>query len=209
MRKNGQPSALHNGRTWKRLIRIERAVALQVSGLFTDAQIAAQIGICSVAYTTIKQTPEFKQRMIAATSGVIAQNDLAIKTDREYQAEYIREMVPTALTRLANLMLSKNEPVALKATMEVLDRDGTHAKVSRTSVEVKDHKDRSATDALSVNILAVIGGKVQQDINQPMDEVMAEFTKGAMDADAQIDSNIEIIGEQALDTIDTGKLTVQ
>lgn len=205
----GRSSALHNGVTWKRLMRIERAVQLQVAGIYKDSEIAMMIGVQPAHYSLIKQTPEFKRRMIAAASGVIAQNDLAVKTDIEYQSQFIKEQVPVALSRIANLMMSKNEGVALKAAAEMLDRDGIHAKVSKTSVEIKDNKDRTANDTMATTIYDILAGRATYQDQEEIAETMSEFTKGAMDADRQIEMTEEVVGAETLEEIDnSSKITV-
>lgn len=207
--KAGASSALHNGRTWKRLMRIERAVQLQATGQFKDSEIAEQIGITPAMYSLIKQTPEFKQRMIAAATGVISQNDLAVKTNAEYQAELLKQTVPVALARLATMVMSRNENIALKAVAEILDRDGNHAKVSRTNVEIKDTRDKTLNDPVANNILDILAGRTSYQSNhEEVTTVMDEFTKGAADADAAIKNTAEFVNDDTLSQIDGHRPTI-
>ena len=203
----GNPTTLHNGRTLRRIMRIDRAARLTAEGIYSNADIARHIGINVQTLVYIKQTPEFQARMVQIKSGVVAQENIDILESLEFQKEQIKAMVPTALSRLQTLLLSKNEQIAFKATQEILDRDGNHAKVSRSSVSFEDKTDYSKTNALGMDILAVVRGQLQA---QPdVTEAMEHFSKGAMDADAQINLMADVVNEDTLDQIDASKLKVQ
>ena len=204
----GNPTTLHNGRTWRRIMRIDRAARLTAEGIYSNADIARHIGINVQTLVYIKQTPEFQARMVQIKSGVMAQEDIDILESLEFQKEQIKAMVPTALSRLQTLLLSKNEQIAYKALQEVLDRDGNHSKVSRTSVSFEDKTDYTRTNALGLDILAVVKGTPVTE-QQDTANIMEAFTKGAVDADTQINFMADAINEDTLDQIDASKLKVQ
>jgi hypothetical protein len=186
-------------------MRIERAARLTAAGVFTDGEIARQIGITPVTLSVLKQTSEFKTRMIEHQTGIISENDLEIRQSLEYQQEELKEMVPMALQRLKTLMLSKNDRVALSATQEVLDRQGDHAKVSRSSVTIEDKTDTTAADAVATDILGILRG--QPETKTPnITETMTEFTRGAMDSDSQVTLMADEINKDTLEDIDAAKL---
>ena|ERR1700744_6221531 len=203
----GAASALHNGKTWKRILRIEKAARLTALGVFSDGDIARQIGITQVTLSVLKQTPEFKSKMIELQTGVIAQTDLEVRESYEFQREEIKSMVPLALMRLRTLALSKNENIAYKAATEILDRDGDHAKVSRSSVTIEDKTDSTAANAVAADIMAILRGQPAQ--SQPdVDNTMEEFTKGAMDSESQTNLMADVINGTTLEDIDASKLKI-
>jgi hypothetical protein len=205
--KAGGSSALHKGSQWRRILRIERAARLLASGAYSNDDVAHHIGVTPAYLSLLKQTPEFKARMIEIATGITAQHDLDIREDLEFQKEEIASMVPLALQRLKTLALSRNENVALKATGEILDRHGAHAKVQRIAVERADDLDHNRNSGIANDILAVLRG-TPLTTTTPTDDIMDEFTKGAMDASAQISITADIVTEDTLKYIDEKKLTV-
>jgi len=205
--KAGSASALHRGSQWRRILRIERAARLVVSGVYSNDEVARHIGVTPAYMSLLKQTPEFKHRMIELATGITAQEDIDVREDTEFQKLEIASMVPMALQNLKKLALSRNESVALKATEAILDRHGEHAKVQRLAIERADGIDHDKNTNVANDILAVLRGTPLQ--AQPnVDAVMDEFTKGAPDAEAQINLTAEIVTEDTLRYIDEKKLPV-
>lgn len=202
----GQSSALHNGRTWKRIMRIEKMCRLIANGQFSDGDMARHIGITPTHFSLLKQTPEFKARMIEMKSGVVSQHNTDVAGDIDFQRQQMRAMVPQALAKLQTMMLSANENVALKATMEVLDREGTHAKVSRTSIDVHHDIDHAQADKVSNEIFSILRGDASNSDQQNMGAVIEEFTKGATDSESQARIMAETVTVTTLDDIDAARL---
>jgi len=206
--KAGTASAMHQGSQWKRILRIERAARLLATGIYSNSEVASHIGVTPAYLSLLKQTPEFQSRMIEITTGITAQHDIDIREDVEFQKEELKSMVPMALQRLKVLALSRNENVALKANMEILDRNGEHAKVQRIAVEHKNELDHNRNQNIADEIMGVLRG--QPLAPQPnVDSVMDEFTRGAADADAQIILTADVVTEDTLKYIDEKKLPVQ
>ena len=206
--KAGASSAMHNGNQWRKILRVERAARLVAAGVYSNNEIANILGVTPAYLSLLKQTPEFKARIIEHATGITSQHNIDVREDIEFQKEELKAAVPMALNRLKTLILSKNENVAIKAAGEILDRDGSHVKVSRSTIEVKDSLDHSANNALAMDIMAVLRG--QPAVAQPdVDSVMEEFTKGAADADAQIILSQDVITEDTLKYIDEKKLPIQ
>lgn len=216
------PSAMHNGMTWKRRMRIQKAATLTAMGILKDSDIAAHIGITQAAFSVLKTTKEFKSAMIELNTGIISQNTQLVARSEEYQREEIADMIPLALQNLRNAALSKNPQIALKASLEILDRDGKHAKVSRTSVTLEQHVDISNVTSIGNNIMNILKGSAPEslpqnkiiDATQPMaeavvEDVLAEFTRSASDADKQVNSMADVITEETLEFIEAVTKSVQ
>lgn len=203
----GAASALHNGRTWKRIVRVEKACRLTISGQFSDNDIARHIGITPAHFSLLKQTPEFKTRMLELRTGVISQHNTDVLEDVSYQHEQMKAMVPQALLKLQELMLSSNQAISFKATQEVLDREGTHAKVSRSSIDFHSDVDHKQTDKTANEIFAILRGEpTPAPAPQNMSTVIEEFTKGATDANSQARIMAETVTEKTLEDIDAARL---
>lgn len=204
----GTQTAKYKGRQWKRLLRIEKAALLTSKGIFSNEQIAAFIGIHVQTLIYLKQTPEFKSRMIGLQTGLIEQHDIAIRQDEEFQTQELKSMVPVALQKLKELILSGNQHIALKATQDVLDREGTHAKVSRTAIDVKEQVNLNVVNQVAANIMNVLANAPKTPEIKAEDEVTAEFTRGATDSTSQLYEMEEAINEKTLNVIDAHRLKV-
>jgi hypothetical protein len=204
---NNTGSAMHGGMTWRRRIRIERAARLVAAGIWSHAQIAQQIGVDTMTLSNMKQTKQFQAAMIEIRTGVISQENLALARTLDAQKEELADMVPTALMRLRELALSSNPSIALRAVGEILDRDGNHSKVSRTSVTLEQHTDMSGANKTALDIMDVLrsGGTSQFENN----EAAPEFTITAKAAQEQINLMAESINEKTLEAIDLSKATKQ
>jgi hypothetical protein len=216
-----KPSAMYNGMGWKRRMRVMKAAQLTALGVLSDADIARQIGITQPAFSILKTTNFFKSQMVSLATGIIDQETTAICRSHETQREMLAEMVPEALMQLRKFALSSNPAIALKANLEILDRDGNHSKVSRTSVTVENHIDLSAVNVTGNNILnilkqvspASIPSSVSPEENvvagQVADDIMASFTKSAADSKTQVSAMADVITEETLETIESASSKVQ
>lgn len=201
-------SALHKGRQWKRLIRIEKAALLTLKG-FPNDMIAMHIGIHPQTLIYLKQTPEFKARMIALQTGVLEQHDLAIREDEEYQRQELKSMVPLALLKLKELAMSANQNIAYKASQDILDREGTHAKISRTAIDVKEQVNLNVVNQVASSIMDILANTPRPaPLEQEQDSITAEFTRGATDSTSQLYMMEEQINEDTLKNLDAKKLKV-
>lgn len=213
MAYNGQPagtqSALYKGRQWRRIMRIEKAALLTSKGIFNNEQIAAHIGIHPQTLVYLKQTPEFKARMIALQTGVIEQHDIAVREDEEYQRQELKSMVPLALMKLKELAMSHNQHIAYRASQDILDREGTHAKVSRTAIDVKEQVNLSVVNQVANSIMDILANAKHSESDVKQDEVTAEFTRGATDSTSQIYLMEEQINKDTLENLDPKRLKVQ
>lgn len=205
----GTQTAKHKGRQWKRLLRIEKAALLTSKGVFTNEQIAAFIGIHVQTLIYLKQTPEFKSRMIGLQTGLIEQHDIAIREDEEFQAQELKAMVPVAIQKLKELILSGNQNIALKATQDVLDREGTHVKVSRTAIDVKEQVNLSIVNQVAQNIQNVLANAPKAPaLTEDEVSITEAFTRGATDSTSQLYEMEEAINEKTLEDLSTHKLKV-
>jgi hypothetical protein len=205
------PTALYKGRQWRRLIRIEKAALLTLRGYPNDA-IADHIGIHVQTLIYIKQTPEFRSRMIALQTGVIEQHDIAIREDEEYQREELKAMVPIALLKMKELAMSSNQTIAYRAAQDILDREGTHAKVSRSAIDIKEQVNFTAVNQVAKSILDVLqvppSSASLEDQAKTQDDITSEFTKGATDSSSQIYQMEEQMMADSLAELDVHRLKV-
>jgi DNA-binding phage protein len=122
-RKRGNPN-------YKTIIRIERAIRLEVKG-FSDDQISQHIGLSKAGLATLKRNPLYTQVRIRVLNNVVGDLEQELGDDTHYIHSKIRSMLPKALQVLEDALENSDVKARLSAAADVFDRDGKLAKVSR------------------------------------------------------------------------------
>ena len=105
-------------------------------------------------------------KRVELTTGISGDYDNKVKNTIESHKAYLEMMMPDALRVLANQL--RNNPTSsqekrLQTTvaLEILDRQGSLPKISRTDVHAKVEHDYSSLDNVSKDLLAAVEGPVQ------------------------------------------------
>jgi hypothetical protein len=114
-----------------------QAVQLEAQ-LYKDAEIAAFLDMTPGGLAQLKLDPEYVRLRTQVRTGVTTETEKQFLKDLEYKHDRLRDMVPLALQGLYDAARSKNEHVKLKAAAEILDREGTMAKVSRIGLATEE-----------------------------------------------------------------------
>lgn len=188
------------GRTYKRSIRIEQAARLASTGMYTNIQIAAHMGINVQTLVYLKNTPEFQSKLIELATGVISQFDKDLREDiLNNGRDELRGMVPIALQGLRTALVSKNEQIKMRAIEQVLDREGTLSRVSRTSVSLETKPDLTQANSVGSDLLSLLQNAVPV---SGMDKQAPNFTMTAAQASAQATAMRDTIDNKTLEEID-------
>jgi GTP1/Obg family GTP-binding protein len=164
--------------TWKRALKIEKVARLVADPVgYSNEQIANHLNCTAQTIVLIKQLPEFHAKMIEVTSGITSQYDQDLRMDTDNARAELASMVPSAMMQIRNALLSKNENVRIKAAFEVLDREGSMAKVSKSSVALVTNPDLKIDPSVQGNIMALLAGAPQIQPGSP-GEVEALSTAG-------------------------------
>lgn len=214
---SGRNSTLYQGMGFRKRIRIEKAARLCATGLYTDILVAQHLGISTTYLTQLKSTVPFQQAMIACVSGVLSEENQKSLATLEARRQELDAMVPMALMQLRNLALSTNPGIALKANLEILDRDGNFSKVSRTSVELKTQEDLTTATSVGNTIMDILRGTAHVAVSTQPGSIEADaisgiapgFTLSSTEAKAQVKLMGEEITERTLEAIDAATTTVQ
>lgn len=144
--------------TWKRALKIERIVRLTIDpAQYTNEQIANHLRVSVATIVLVKQTPQFHSKMLEVTSNVMSDHDAEIRQDTEAMKQELRSMVPSAMMVIRNAVSGRMGPQAqYKASLEVLDRDGAIAKVSRTQVSVTTPPSMVIDASITNNLIALL-----------------------------------------------------
>lgn len=129
-------------------------------------EVAAHVGVAGGTLSQWMMDPEWVNLHNQITTGILSSIDADLAEDITHQRLTLKRLVPTALQNLAELALqSANPNIKLKATTEILDRDGHFAKVQRVGLAtedqggVSDEKDNAIAAALGNALIAAQAAK--------------------------------------------------
>jgi hypothetical protein len=187
--------------TWKRKLRMERICRLEMAH-FTEDEIAFSVGVTKVRVNQIKRTPEYIALRLQIATGVVAEADRQMYDDLSENHDLVKEMVPEAMLAIRDALLDKSQPaLRLKAAQDLLDREGSLVKISKTEIKKNVVYDFEQHKEVSENLLAVL----QQSNGMSLEAMgLSEFSQNAMDVKSQ-DQNIQ----KAFDLIDKAADTIQ
>jgi hypothetical protein len=100
-----------------------------------QSEVAAHIGIDVVTLSQWQKQQEWVDLHNQIVTGILSSIDAELVEDITHQRLTLKRLVPVAIQNLADLALqSANPSIKLKASMEILDRDGNMAKVQRVGL---------------------------------------------------------------------------
>lgn len=161
----------------KTIDRIHMAVRLEMRNLGMQSQdIAKIIGISTTAYSILKNTQIYKSIKNQYLSGVLSSLDDGVSDTYNLGRKYLEAGVPIAMQNLLRMALDEtNKRQQLKASMEILDRHGMHAKVSRIGMATPE-QNASATNEDNEMAQALLASQVKiKDENSLIDRMAASI----------------------------------
>lgn len=150
------------GRLFKAQKRLETIVRLETAG-FGEGATAAMLVISVTRLRTIKKSPAYIAARAKLTHGIILDWDRELTQIKEQRKEILTQMLPPALQILANelqrtaLTLPERRHQA-QIAQDLMDREGTFAKISRAEIKPVDSFDFEHVDRLSDSTLSTIRG---------------------------------------------------
>lgn len=154
-----KPHKLHE----KTMDKIMIAARLEINNLgMTDDLIALHLGVRVAVFRRLKKVKIYQQIKSQLMTGVIASLDDEINNNYQINKRRLASAVPTALENLIALASQKlDKSLQLKASQDLLDREGSFAKISRANVTVQDKPAASSPedDAVAGEILQSVRNK--------------------------------------------------
>ncbi len=178
----GNPSAkIAPGKTYKRRLKIERIARLTAAG-YTDEEIGCALEITKVYVSMLRRTPEYIAILTEVNTGVISDLDSSLRKEILNVRAELLEMVPGAILALRDALYDKTNPrMRLEAAKEILDREGSIVKVSKSEVKVERETDFSKHDVIADDILAALRSTAQDVVT----DSGVEFISTSVDEDTQ------------------------
>lgn len=140
-----------------------------------QTEVAAHIGVDAQTLSGWQADPEWTNLYNQITTGILSQVDADLAEDITHQRLTLKRLVPLAIQNLADIALqSANPNLKLKASLEILDREGHMSKVQRIGLAaeaqggVSDQKDNEVAKALGEALLLA---RAQQAASKPVEPV--------------------------------------
>jgi hypothetical protein len=169
------------GRTYKRRLKIEKIARLTAAG-YTDQEIAFSVGIGKVYVSMLRRTPEYIAILAEVNTGVISEIEGALREEIQNTRAELKSMLPSAILALRDALLDKSNPrLRLEAAKEILDREGSIVKISKTEVKLEKEVDFTKQDATVADILAALSTTAHDTIM----ESGTEFISTSVDEETQ------------------------
>lgn len=133
------------------------AARLEMANLgMTDDAIAMHLGVRVAVFRRLKKVKIYQQIKSQILTGILAPLDDDINNNYNVNRRRLASAVPTALENLIALASQKvDKALMLKASQDLLDREGSFGKVSRQNVTINDKPAASTPedDAVAGEIL--------------------------------------------------------
>ena len=152
-----KPSAGKQFRTQK---RFETIVRLENAG-FSEAASAAMLCISVPRLRYLKKQPDYLIVRAKLTHGIIINWDKELSVIKEQRKEVLTNALPPALRCLLEEVQRPAITLAerkhqVQVAQDLLDREGTFAKISRAEIKPVDHFEFERYDAASKGIIAAL-----------------------------------------------------
>lgn len=141
----------------KTIDKMQIAARIEMANLgMTDDAIAMHLGVRVAVFRRLKKVKMYQQIKSQLLTGILAPLDEDLNNNYNVNKRRLASAVPMALENLMALASQKvDKALQLKASQDLLDREGSFAKVSRQNVTVVDKNQASTPedDAVAAEIL--------------------------------------------------------
>ena len=190
--------------TWKRAMKIERIARLSIDPAgYTIAQIANHMGIATHTVAMIRQTPAYHAKMLELSSGILSIHDAELRQDIDSMRAELKSMVPSAIMVIRDAVLNRKNPaLQFKAAQEIMDREGTLAKVSKSSVQVETKPNTQVDPTVMGNLMSLLASAPRSSGGGLIDAATGGFTMKADQATKQQITMAEDNTQKSLEELD-------
>lgn len=142
--------------------RFELMIQLENAGL-SDHVMSAMLCISVNRIRTIKKSVEYLKARMKLTLGIVIDREESIKHIKEQRKEVLVALMPEALQVIANAIRKPattfvEEKHRVAIAQDILDREGSLAKVSRAEIKPVSSFSYEDADASSEDVLSAIRG---------------------------------------------------
>jgi hypothetical protein len=149
----------------EKLCRIDMAIA--TSGVVVpDSDIALMLGRSVYIVKRLRRKVEYLRFRTAIQTGVALETELSAQQMIEYRKAHFKNMLPDALRVIADELTKPAVSIAerklkVELARDVIDREGSFPKISRTDSHIKIDHNYDAIDSVSSELRAAMDAPVQ------------------------------------------------
>jgi hypothetical protein len=158
------------GRTFRQQKRLELMVQME-NAQIPEHMAAAMLGISLTRLKGVKKSLDYLKARMQLTLGIVVDHGQRLETIKEQRKEVLTQMLPQALQVIAHVVSKPTatltvpeQKLQVAVAQDLLDREGSLAKVSKTEVKQVDRFDWNHIDQAGRSIIDVIRGAAQQNM---------------------------------------------
>lgn len=186
------------GTTFREQRKIEDIIRLENAG-FGDKAISGMLCVSARRIQDLKKQSRYMEARLRVTHGIILDRDSRLAVIKEERKEYLRGLLPEALQFLAKELETPARTLPERKfkfalTQDLLDREGTFAKVSKTEIKPVDAFDFEKADMESAAVIEALRGATVQHPQHSIEAITANekfsnsHTLSAIDQQEALDS---------------------
>jgi len=158
------------GRSFRMQKRLELIVQME-NAQIPEHMMAPMLGISLTRLKGIKKSLDYLKVRMQLTLGIITDHGQKLEVIKEQRKDVLTQMIPQAMQVIAHVI---NQPTALldlgkqklqvAVAQDLMDREGTLVKVSKSEVKQVDRFDWNGIDSAGRSIMDVIRGAARQNM---------------------------------------------
>ena len=126
-----------------------------------ETQMALMLCISLPRLRQLKRSSSYLKARVKITLGLIVDHDLMLQETREQRREMLTQLLPPALQVIANAVQRPptcfaETKLQVEVAQDILDREGTYAKISRSEIKPVEHFDWESVDGVAKQIIHLV-----------------------------------------------------
>jgi len=192
--RNPQPGTQFRTEVFlEKLVRFDLAKAQGVS-LLSDNDLARVLGRSARYIGAVRTKTSYLRKRMEVTTGISLDSETSVKNSIEKHRQILTMLMPDAFRVLADQLKQRptnsvEKRLQTTVALEVLDRQGSFPKISRTDSHVKLEHDFASADGVSRELLEALEGS-------PQGDAASSYIQRALEANSSF-SNSETLAPEA------------
>ncbi len=153
----------------ERLVRFDLAKA-QGRSLLSDQDISRVLGRSVRSINSIRSKTPYLRKRMEITTGINTDSEISVEQSISKHRQMLKLLLPSALRVIADAVSTPNDhqttlaekKFKVEVARDILDREGTFPKISRTDSHVKVAHDFSDVDGISRELLDSLDTPIQE-----------------------------------------------
>ena len=175
----------------RRIIKMEKIARLEIAG-YSDTEIAMFVGITKQYVSMLRRTMEYVAIRAQVATGILAETDRILIEDQESTLDQLKQMVPSAILVMRNALHDNSNPkLRFEAAKEILDREGSFAKVSKSEIKKTEVIKIDENDFVANDLLAALQKQ------EAIEDKVTPLELSEEERTANLDKSFELINSES------------